>query len=209
MSQMKSIQMYVSLIVIFLNLSAHGQAGVIEMKNGEYFEVADDRFYVDGEQLKYFKEKINDKGVSLYGFRSEKQKQEYLDKIGAVPVNNIKMIHMQGQLLVGKKVIADFIGIRYIKVKRRYEEFYVIEDGECSLLVKSEDANAIFSYYVHKKNEDPYILHKQGIGIGPKFKSRSEKYFADCGPAMDYIKKDLKKTTLPELIKIYNANCAK
>lgn len=208
MTRIQLIKMFVLLIVIFLNLHAYGQAGVIEMKNGDFYEMGDTKFFVDGKELKYFKEKV-DKGYSIFGFRSEKQKQEYLDKVGSVPVSNIKKIHMQGQLLVGNTVIGNFIGIRFIKMKNRYKDFYVIEEGECSLLVRSEDGNAIFSYYVQKKDEEPYILHKSGTGMGPKYKSRSKKFFADCGPAMAFIKKDLKRTTIPDLIKIYNANCVK
>tara|TARA_R100000935_G_scaffold21876_5_gene40571 strand:- start:98 stop:754 length:657 start_codon:yes stop_codon:yes gene_type:complete len=209
--QMKSIKSYTSLIVFFLSLSAYSQYGFIEMKNGEQFEIAQEGFLVEDGQLRYFKEKVDSKGFSLYGIRSKKKKQEYLDKTNAVNIDDIKIIHTQGKLSVGNKKIANYIGIRYIKEKRRYNKFYVIEKGKCNLLIKDEGpfSNAIFSYYVQEDNKELYIIHRSGTGTGPKYKRRSKKYFEDCEPAMKYIKKGLKLLTLPKLIRIYNENCAK
>lgn len=207
--QMKSIKAYLSLIVIFLSFNAYSQYGIIEMKNGDKFEIADDKFQVEDDQLRYYKEKVESKGYSLFGIRSKKQKKEYyLDKTNTVNINDIKIIHTQGELFVGNKKIANYIGIRYIKLNRNYEEFYVIENGKCSLLIKSENSNAIFSYYLQEENGEPYILHKSGTGLGPKYKSRSKEYFADCEPAMSYIKKDLKFSTIQKLVQIYNSSCA-
>lgn len=208
---MKSIKVYTSLIVFFLGLNTYSQYGFIEMKNGEQFEIADDGFSVKDGQLRYYKEKVDSKGFSLYGIRSKKQKQEYLDKTNAVNIDDIKIIHTQGELFVGNKKIANYIGIRYIKEKRRYNKFYVIEKGKCNLLIKDEGSlgNAIFSFYVLEDNKELYIIHKSGTGLGPKYKRRSKKYFEDCEPAMKYIKKDLELLTLPKLVQIYNENCAK
>lgn len=207
---MKSIKVYASLIIFFLSFNAYSQYGVIEMKNGEQLEMVDDRFLVKDGQLRYYKEKVDSKGFSLFGIRSKKQKQEYLDKTNAVSIDDIKIIHTQGELFVGNKKIANYSGIRYIKIKRKYQEFYVIEKGKCNLLIKDEGSlsNAIFSYYVQEGNKEPYIIHKSGTGLGPKYKRRSKKYFKDCEPAMRYIKKDLKLLTLPKLVQIYNKNCA-
>lgn len=208
---MKSIKTYASLIIFFLSLSSYSQYGFIEMKNGDKLEIADDRFLVEDDQLRYYKEKVDSKGFSLFGIRSKKQKQGYLDKTNAVKIDDIKLIHTQGELFVGNKKLANYIGIRYIKEKRRYNKFYVIEKGKCNLLIKDEGdlGNAIFSYYVQEDNKELYIIHKSGTGLGPKYKRRSKKYFEDCEPAMKYIKKDLELLTLPKLVQIYNENCAK
>ncbi|MFD2433827.1 hypothetical protein ACFSO9_09930 [Mesonia maritima] len=173
---MKLIKIYASLIVFFLSLSTYSQYGVIEMKNGDRLEVADGNFLVENEQLRYYKEKVESKGFSLFGIRSKKQKQEYLDKTNAVNIDDIKVIHTQGELFVGNKKIANYSGIRYIKIKRKYQEFYVIENDKCSLLIKNEGSlsNAIFSYYVQEDNKEPYIIHKSGTGLGPKYKRRSK-----------------------------------
>lgn len=64
---MKSIKVYASLIVFFLSLSTYSQYGIIEMKNGEQLEMADDRFLVKDGQLRYYKEKVDSKGFSLFG----------------------------------------------------------------------------------------------------------------------------------------------
>jgi hypothetical protein len=208
MKKLKLIKVYVSLIVIFLSFNAYSQYGVIEMKNGEKFEMADTWLVVEGEQLRYSTEKYEAKAL-VYGIGQKKHKEEFLEKSRAVNISEIEKIHVQGEFLVGNKLISNFIGIKYIKVNRRYQKFYVIKDGECQLLIMPESGNAIFSYYVQKGNEDPFILHKSGTGLGPKYKSRAKKYFADCGPAMDYIKKDLKLSTIPNLIDIYNASCVK
>jgi|SRR5690606_19853240 len=202
------IQLYVSLIAILFSFNAYSQYGVIEMKNGDRFEMADTWLVVEGEQLRYSIEKYEAKAL-IYGIGGKKHKEEFYEKSRVVNISDIHKIHAQGELLVGSKVITDFIGIKYIKIKRHYQKFYVIKDGECQLLALPESGNAIFSYYAQKGDKEPFILHKSGTGLGPKFKSRSSQYFADCAPAMDYIKKDLKLSTLPNLIDIYNANCAK
>lgn len=206
---MKSIKIYASLMIYLLSLNAYSQYGVIEMKNGDKFETADNRFLAEDGQLGYYKEKVDSRGFSLFGIRSKKQKQEYLDKTNAVNIDDIKIIHTQGELFVGNKKIANYIGIRYIKIKHKYQKFYVIEKGKCNLLIKNEGSlsNAIFSYYVQEGNKEPYIIHKSGTGLGPKYKRRSKKYFKDCEPAIRYIKKELKLLTLPKLVQIYNKDC--
>lgn len=206
---MKSFKVHVLLTVFFLSINAYSQYGVIEMKNGDFLEMGDERFSIEGDQFKYFKEKIDPKDISAFGVRDKKKQQEYLDKINAVNIKDIKVIHTKGELFVSKKKIANYIGLRFIKIKNKYQLFYVIEEGKCSLLIMPENSNAIFSFYVQEGNKEPYIIHKSGTGTGPKYKNRSSKYFADCKPAMDYIKNDLKLLTLPELIQIYNENCAK
>ncbi|MBV1923839.1 MAG: hypothetical protein KUG68_07430 [Flavobacteriaceae bacterium] len=176
------------------------------MKNGEQFVMESPDLNIEKDQLRYFKEKWKRK-TSVMGIGAKKLKQEYLDKSRLINIDEIKKIHVQGELLVGSKSILKFIGIRYIKIKRNYQEFYVIEDGECKLLVKPESGNAWYSYYVQTGNEEPFQLHRAGTGLGAKFRKRSKKYFADCEPAMEYIHNDLKRSTLPNLIAIYNENC--
>lgn len=205
---MKSIKVQVLLLVIFLTLNAYSQNSVIEMKDGKQIEMVGDDFMIEGDQLRYFVEKYESKGA-IFGIMGKEQKQEYLDKTRLVNISDINIIHEQGELFVGNKFIANFVGSRFIKLKHRYQGFYVIEDGPCSLLIMAENGDAIFSYYLQEGNEKPYILHKSGTMVGPKYKRRSKKYFADCEPAMNYIKKYLKRSTLPKLIQIYNANCAK
>ncbi len=202
----KSIKLTIALLIIFLSFDAHCQYGVIEMKNGEQYEMASPDLNIEGDQLRYFKEKWERK-TSVMGFGAKKLRQEYLEKSRLIKISEIKNIHAQGQLLLGDKPFLDFVSIRYIKLKNRYVEFFVITEGKCSLMVKAEDGNAWYSYYVQTGNGEPYQLHKAGTGLGAKFRKRSKKYFADCDPAMDYIQNDLKRSTLSELIKIYNTNC--
>jgi len=205
MRQVKSI--YISLLVIFLSFNAYSQYGVIVMNNGEELEMGGPDLSVEDDQLRYYTEEFNEKPL-LAGVSYKKQKKEYLEKSRLIKISDIKNIHAQGEFSIGSRSIAKFIGIRYVKGKKRYQKYYVIEDGECSLLLMPQNSNALYSYYAQKGNEEPYELHRSGTGTGPKYKKRSKKYFADCEPAMKYIKNGLKKTTLPKLVKIYNSKCA-
>ena len=207
MRKLISIKVFLALILFCLSFNAHSQYGVIEMKDGEQFEMASPDLNIEGDKLRYFKEKWERK-ASVMGFGAKKLRQEYLDKSRLINISDIHKVHAGGEILVGSKSIINFIGIRYIKVKGKYQEFYVIIEGECSLLIIPEDGNALYSYYVQKENEEPYQLHRAGTGLGAKFKKKSKKYFADCEPAMIYIQSDLKKSTLSELVEIYNENCA-
>ena len=208
MIQIKSIQKFIVIATFLFGFQGYCQYGIIVMKNGEQFEMATPDLNAEGDQLRYFKEKWERK-TSVMGLGAKKLRQEYNDKSRLINISDIKKIHVQGELLVGSKSILNFIGVRYIKVKRNYQDFYVITEGACSLLVKPEDGNALYSYYVQTGNEEPFKLHRAGTGLGAKFRKRSKKYFADCEPAMNYIQSDLKRSTLPELIEIYNVNCAK
>ena len=209
MRKTKSIQLFVSLIMIFLSFNAYSQYGLIEMKNGDQLVMKSPQLSIEGDSVRYFIEKYKPK-TSIMGFGYKKMKQEYLKKSRLVKISEIKKINAEGELLVGNRSVLDFKGIRYIKIKRRYREFFVIEDGECALLVKTENGNnALYSYFVQTGNEEPYKLHQVGTGIGAKFRKRSKKYFVDCPPAMEYIKGDLKRSTLPKLVEIYNTNCVK
>jgi hypothetical protein len=204
----KTIQVYVSLLMIFLSFNGYSQYGVIEMKNGDQLVMKSPQLSVEKESLRYFIEDYKQK-VSFMGIGYKKLKKEYLDKSRLVKISEIKKIHVEGELLVGSKSVLDFIGVRYIKIKRNYRKFFVIEDGECKLLVQPENGNALYSYYLQTGNEEPYKLHQVGTTFGAKFRKKSMKYFADCAPAMKYIKSDLKQSTFPKLIGIYNANCVK
>jgi hypothetical protein len=177
------------------------------MKNGEQYEMASPDLNVEDDQLRYLFEKFEAK-TSLMGIGIKKQKEEYLAKSRLINLNEIKRIHTQGEISIGSRSIMKFIGIKYIKGKRYYKRYYVIEEGECRLLVKPGEGNELYSFFAQKGDEEPYELHRSGTGTGPKYKKRSKKYFADCEPAMNYIKNRLKKTTLPKLIEIYNASCA-
>jgi len=204
MKQLKSI--YKSLLVIFISFNAFGQYGIIEMKNGDQLEMASPDLNVEGDQLRYLFEKFEAK-TSIMGIGLKKQKEEYLAKSRLINLNEIKRIHTQGEISIGSRSIMKFEGIRYIKTKKYYKIFYVIKEGECRLLVKPGEGNELYSFYAQKGNEEPYELHRSGTGTGPKYKKRSKKYFADCEPAMKYIKKGLTKKTLPKLVEIYNENC--
>lgn len=208
MIQTKYIQKFLVIATFLIGFQGYCQYGVIEMKNGEQFEMASPDLIVEGDELRYFKEEWKRK-TSVMGFGAKKLRKEYLAKSRTVKFNDIKKIHARGELFLGNQPFIDFEGIRYIKLKRYYEKFYVITEGACSLLIKAEDGNAWYSYYVQTGNEEPYQIHKAGTGLGAKFRKRSRKYFAECEPAMEYIQNDLKKSTLPELIEVYNANCAK
>lgn len=204
---MKSLHLSLFTIVLFfITNSSYSQYGIIEMENGEQYIMASPDLNVEGDELRYFIEKFERK-TSVMGVGAKKLREEYNKKSRLIPINKIKKIHAQGELLIGSKSILNFNGIRYIKMKKHYEEFFIIEEGECSLMVKAEDGNAWYSYYVQTGKEEPFQLHRAGTGMGAKFRKKSKKYFANCAPAMEYIEKDLKKSTLPELIKIYNNNC--
>lgn len=208
MKNLKSIQAYIIIFIILFSFQGYSQYGVIEMKNGDQLIMESPMLVVEKESLRYFIEDYKPK-TSVMGFGYKKLKQEYLDKSRLVKISDIERIDAQGELKIGSKSILDFKGIRYVKIKRRYQEFFVIEDGDCSLLVKAENGNALYSYYVQTGNEEPYKLHQVGTGFGAKYKKRSKKYFADCAPAIQYINGDLKRSTLPKLIQIYNESCAK
>ncbi len=197
------------MVCMFALISFHAQSqfGVIEMKNGEQLEMATADLIVEGESLRYFKEKWKRK-TSIMGFGAGKLHQEYLDKSNVVSIADIEKIHVRGKLSVGSKFIYNYTGIKYNKDKRRYEKYYIVEDGECQLLVKSGDNNDIFSIFVQTGDEEPFELHRSGTGTGPKYERKSKVYFADCAPAMEFInKKGFKRSELPKVVEIYNANC--
>gem|GEM_PF-1718501 len=202
------IQLCLSLLLSFLSFSDHSQYGFIELKNGDLMEIADSQLSLEKGQLKYWKEKVDRSGFSIYGINSKAKKAEYLSKIGSVDIEDVKIIHMQGELSVGNKFVDKFIGYRYVKEGKRDVGYYVIVDGPCNLLIKAEDSNATYSYYVKKRDEEPFTLHLYGVGVGPKLKSRSKKFFSDCTPALAQIDSHLKNSTVHEL-DIYNSQCAK
>ena len=108
MKQVKFITIRISLLVLFLSFNAHSQYGIIEMKNGDQLVMASPDLNVEGDELRYFKEKWERK-TSVMGFGAKKLKQEYLEKSRLVKISDIKKIHAQGELLVGSKSILNFI----------------------------------------------------------------------------------------------------
>ena len=209
MTKIKLINVSITIIMIFLSINAYSQYGVIEMKNGELYEMATpDLIREKNNQLRYFPEDWERK-TSVMGIGAKKLMKEYKEKSKLINISDIKQVHAQGELTLNSKSFTKFIGIRYIKIKKKYKKYYVLEDGYCSLLVYiDEGGNIAYSYYLQKGNEEPYELHRVGT-VGPKYKKRSKKYFADCKPALGYIKKSLNKTKqLPKLVKIYNDKCS-
>ena len=194
-------------LALLLSAITYAQYGVIEMNNGDQHEMASPELKIERDLLRYFIEEFKPK-ASVMGFGYKKLKKEYLEKSRLLNIADIKKVHVDGELLVGSRSVLNFNAVRYIKIKRRYREFYVLQDGECRLLVKPENGNALYSYFVQTGTEEPFKLHQVGTGFGAKFRKKSKKYFANCKPAMDYIEKGLKRETLPKLIDIFNANCA-
>ena len=207
MTRSKSIHCIIVLFFVLVSYNGYSQYGVIEMKNGEQWEMKTADLIVEGDSLRYFKEKWKRK-TSIMGFGAGKLLREYHDKSNLVSINDIKKIHVSGKLSVGRQLIYNYVGIKYIKDKKHYEGYYIIEDGECQLLVKSGDNNDIFSIYVQTGNEEPFELHRSGTGTGPKYERKAKVYFAECAPAMEFINKiDFKRSELPKVVEIYNANC--
>ena len=208
MKNMNSIKATLFLLLALLCTNAYSQFGVIEMKNGEQYEMMSPELIVEGDQLRYFEEEWKRKTAVMGIGNRKKARQEFEEKSRLINISDIKKIHASGQLMYNDKPFLDFVGIRYIKTKRHYEKYYVITEGKCSFLTKLDLAYGWYSHYVQTGNEEPFELHRGGVGLGPKFKKKSKKYFADCEPAMEYIKGELKKSTISELVEIYNANCA-
>lgn len=206
MRKIKSIKVPMLLVVILFSLKTYSQYGIIEMKNGEQFEMAISLLHVEGDKLRYFKEEWKQKHPFL-GIGMKKNKQEYLDKSAVVNISDIKKIHAEGEFYIRNTLIDSYIGIKFIKQKKRYEQFYVIIDRECQLLLKLGGSNVLFYYYVQTGDEDPFLLREAGPVFGAKYEPRAKKYFANCEPAMAYIKNGLKRSSLPKLIEIYNDNC--
>ncbi len=207
MKKTQSINFILLLVFALLSFNAHSQYGIIEMKNGDQFEMATEDLIVERDSLRYFKEYWKRK-TTIMGFGAGKLLQEYKDKSDLVSIDDIKKIHVKGKLTVGRQLIYNYIGIKYIKDKKRYEEYYVVEDGECQLLVKSGDVNDIFSIYVQTGDEEPFELHRSGTGTGPKYERKAKVYFAECAPAMEFInKKGFKRSELPKVVELYNNEC--
>jgi len=207
---MTSTKIIKSALVCFLftlSLPMYGQYGIIEMKNGDKHEMAMSELIVEKDQLRYFVEEWKRKTLG-FGGSAKKLRQEYEEKSRLVNIEDIKRIHVTGELMYKDKPLEDVIGIKYIKVKRHYEAYYIAVDGPCQLLMKEEDGNAIYSYFVQTGDEEPFQIHRSGTVFGAKFRKKSKKYFAECGPAMEYIEKDLGRWTLSELVETYNENCA-
>ena len=204
---MNTIKTLTACFLFCLSLSAYGQYGIIEMKNGDEHEMAMSELRVEKDQLRYFIEEWERKTLG-FGGSAKKLRQEYEEKSRLVNIEDIKRIHVTGQLMYNDKPLEDVIGIKYLKLKRRYEGYYIVVDGPCQLLMKGEDGNAWYSYFVQTGDEEPYQIHRSGTVFGAKFRKKSKKYFADCAPAMEYIEKDLGRWTLSELVEIYNENCA-
>ena len=177
------------------------------MKNGDLFEMMSPELHIEGDQVRYFKEKWERK-TSVMGIGAKKLRQEYEEKSSLINIPDIKKIHASGKLTINDRPFFDFVGIRLLKLKRHYEIYYVITDGHCSFLTKSDDLYGGYYHYVQTGDEELYELHRGGVGLGPKFRKRAKKYFAECEAAMAYIKSDLKKSTIPQLVEIYNENCA-
>ncbi len=207
MKKTQSINFIIALLFILVSYNAQSQYGIIEMKNGDQLEMASDELIVERDSLRYFKEEWKRK-ASIMGFGAGKLLQEYKDKSSLVNISDIKKIHVKGKLTVGRQLIYNYIGIKYIKGQKRYEEYYVVEDGECQLLVKSGDVNDIFSIFVQTGDEEPFELHRSGTGTGPKYERKAKVYFAECAPAMEFInKKGFKRSELPKVVEIYNNRC--
>lgn len=205
---MKLSQVCFLIFMMALSFNGYSQYGTIDLKNGDQLVMIEPDLLVEGESLRYFKETYKPK-ASVMGIGYKKEKKRMQSKTGLVKFSEIERINAQGELKAGSKSILEFNGIRFVKLKRGYRRFYIIEEGECTLLAKPESGNALFSFFVQKGNEEPFKLHQVGTAIGAKFKKKSRKYFADCAPAMDYIKNDLKRSTLAKLVQIYNESCAK
>jgi|SRR5690606_20888470 hypothetical protein len=207
MKRIQSINLIIVLIFALFSFNAYSQYGMIEMKNGETHIMESDELIKEGDSLRYFKEKWKRK-VSFMGIGAGKLSQEYRDKSSLVSISDIKKIHVKGKLTVGRQLIYNYIGIKYIKNKKHYEKYYVVEDGECQLLVKAGDVNDIFSIYAQTGNEEPFELHRSGTGTGPKYERKAKVYFAECAPAMKFInKKGFKRAELPKVVEIYNNQC--
>ncbi|MDN3724263.1 hypothetical protein QRD02_07700 [Aequorivita sp. SDUM287046] len=207
MNRTKSINLIMVFLFMLLAFNAQSQYGVIEMNNSQQLDMATDDLIVEKDSLRYFKEKWKRK-TSIMGFGAGKLNQEYKDKSDLVSIKDIKKIHISGKLMVGNKLIYNYVGIKYIKDKKRYEKYYIVEDGECQLLVKSGDGNDIFSIFVQTGDEEPFELHRSGTGTGPKYERKSKDYFAACTPAMEFInKKGFERSDLPEVVEIYNTSC--
>ncbi len=207
MKRTKSFNSVIVLIFALISFHAQSQFGVIEMKNGDQLEMKTADLIVEGDSLRYFKEKWKRK-ASIMGFGAGKLLREYHDKSNLVSINDIKKIHVRGKLSVGRQLIYNYVGIKYIKEKKHYEGYYIIEDGACQLVVKAGDNNDIFSIYVQTGDEEPFELHRSGTGTGPKYERKSKVYFAECAPAMELInKKGFKRSELPKVVEIYNAHC--
>lgn len=192
---------------MLLCFSVQAQYGVIEMKNSELHFMESDELIVEGDSLRYFKEKWKRK-TTFMGIGAGKLLQEFRDKSRLIKIDDIEKIHTKGKLSVGRHFIYNFIGIKYIKEKRHYEEYYIVEDGHCQLLVKAGNNNDIFSIFVQTGNEEPFELHRSGTGTGPKYERKSKVYFAECAPAMEFInKKGFKRAELPKVVEIYNNQC--
>ena len=97
MKQIKSI--YKSLLVIFISFNAFGQYGIIEMKNGEQFEMASPDLNVEGDQLRYLFEKFEAK-TSVMGIGLKKQKRNILLNLDLLILVKLKRyIHKEKYLL--------------------------------------------------------------------------------------------------------------
>jgi len=215
MKQKKSIQNYITLFMIVLSCSVYSQYGVIEMKDGKYIEMGGEQLHIEGEYLRYFTEEYVPKHSVFGSYKKEKERMHSKSKL--VKINNIHKVHVTGEFISGKTSRLKFEAIRFIKEKKHYEKYYELVDGPCKLLAKIESGNALYSYFVQKGNNTPYKLHKIGTMVGAKFTKKSKKFFADCQPVLDYLKKDKNRTryikkeldkSLINLVKIYNENCA-
>lgn len=212
MKKNRLIQTTTLLIFLFLSLKSFSQYATIQLKNGDTLNIANDKYFSENDQLIYFNEKVEIKGFSLFGIGSKKKKEEYRKKLDTINLDEIEVIHKKGEFSVGKKLIASYIGYKYIKIDGEYEKVYLVRDDFCSLYIKWEYADrtsAVYSYYVQKVNEKPFHLHKQGTGSGPKYKKRSKEFFSDCQKAMDYIENGFKRLNIPELVDVYNSKCIK
>lgn len=203
----QTIKTLLACFLFCLSINSYSQYGIIEMKNGDKHEMAMSELRVEKDQLRYFVEKWERKTLGIGG-SAKKLRQEYEEKSRLVNIEDIKRIHVTGQLTYKDEPLEDVIGIKYIKLKRRYEAYYIVVDGPCQLLMKGEDGNAWYSYFVQTGDEEPFQIHRSGTVFGAKFRKKSKKYFAECGPAMVYIEEDLGRWTLSELVEIYNLNCA-
>ncbi|MDH7914624.1 hypothetical protein [Winogradskyella sp. SYSU M77433] len=210
MKKNRLIQMCTSLIFLLFSLNSFCQYATIELKNGDTLNMANDKFYNENDQLTYFKEKVEIKGFALFGIVSKKKKEEYRKKTNTINLDEVELIRKKGEFSIGKKIIANYIGYKYIKIDGEYEKVYLVRDDFCSLYIKWEYADrtsAKYSYYVQKVNEKPFHLHQQGTGSGPKYKKRSKEFFNDCQEAMDYIENGFKRLNIPELVDLYNSKC--
>ena len=208
MIKIESTKWIISLLLLMLCFNLHGQYGIIEMKNGDQFEMATSELRVEKDKLRYFKEKWERKTAVMGIANMKKIRKEYEEKTGLVNVDEIKKIHVQGQITWKDEPIYEISSMKVAKLKKRNELFFVLTEGKCNLLFKWEDGNAWYSLYLDEEGKDLYHLHRGGTGLGAKFRKKSKKYFAECQPAMDYINGDLKRATIPTLVEIYNENCA-